>query len=109
MAEAELELALGRLKLSKKTNPRKLIKQIALCKVKFNVPVSDSKKIVQLIRPGGNTYGTVISVTQMCKKREEKTCMSKHIVDEMWKQWRIKGGNEKGEENDEDEEEKFLF
>ncbi len=32
MVEAELELALGRLKLSNKTKPRKLIEQIAWCK-----------------------------------------------------------------------------
>ncbi len=65
--------------------------------------------MTQHIRLGGNEYGgTIISVMQMCKKSEGKTCASKHIVDEMWKQWWIKGGKEKGKENDEDEEETLL-
>jgi hypothetical protein len=32
----------------------------------------------------------------------------KHIVDEMWKQWQIGGGKEKGKENADDEEETTL-
>jgi hypothetical protein len=42
-------------------------------------------------------YGTVITITQMCKKSEKDTYTPKHIVDKMWKQWRIKGGKENGE------------
>ena len=87
MAEAKLELALGRLKLSKKLNPRKWIQQIALCEAKLGISVSDSTKIAQLIRLGGNEYNTFISVMQVYKKSEEKTCASKHIVDKMWNQW----------------------
>ena len=87
MAEAELELAMGRLRLSKKTSSRKLIGQIASCEVKFGILVSDSKKIAQFIRLGGNEYAAIISVTQICKKGEEKTCTPKHIVDKMWMQW----------------------
>jgi hypothetical protein len=49
IAEAELELAMGRLRLIKTKNPRKIIKEIASCKVKYGIPVSDSKKIAQLI------------------------------------------------------------
>ena len=41
---------------------------------------------------------------QMCKKSEKVTCTPKHIVDKMWKQWRIKGGKEKGKENAKNEE-----
>ncbi len=103
IAEAELELAMGRLCLNKKKNPRKIIKEIASCKVNYGIPVSDSKKIAQLICLGGNKYGTIISVTQMCKRSEGQTCTSKHIVDEMWKQWRIKGGKEEGKEDDKEE------
>ncbi len=44
----------------------------------------------------------------MCKKSNKVTCTAKHIVDEMWKQWRIKGGKEKGKENADDEEETTL-
>ncbi len=44
----------------------------------------------------------------MCKKSEGKTCTSKHIMDEMWKQWRIKGGKKKSEENSDNEEETLL-
>ena len=85
----ELELALSKLKLTNKKNPRKLLEEIALCEVKYGVPVSDGKKVAELIRLGGKIYGTVIMVTQMCKKSEKVTCTVKHIVDEMWKQWRI--------------------
>ena len=99
IAEAELELAMSKLKLTNKKNPRKIVEEIASCKVKFGIPVSDSKKVAQLIRLGGKEYGMVITVTQMCKKAEGVTCTSKHIVDEMWKQWRVKGGKERGEEN----------
>ena len=76
--------------------------------MKYGVPVSDGKKVAQLIRLGGKKYGTVITVTQMCKKSEKVTCTAKHIVDEMWKQWRIEGGKEKGKENADDEEETTL-
>jgi hypothetical protein len=100
IAEAELELAMGRLHLKKKKNPRKIIKEIPSCKVKYGIPVSDSKKIAQLICLGGNEYGTTISVTQMCKRSEGKTCTPKHIVDKMWKQWQIKGKKEEGKEDD---------
>jgi len=44
----------------------------------------------------------------MCKKSEKVTCTAKHIVDEMWKQWQIKGGKEKGKENADDEDETTL-
>jgi len=79
-----------------------------LCKVKYGIPVSNSKKVAQLIRLGGKEYGTVITVTQMCKKTKGVTCTSKHIMEGMWKQWRVKGGKERGEENSDDEEETSL-
>ncbi len=103
IAEAELELAM-RLQLNNKKNPQKLIEEIASCEVKYGIPVSDSKKIAQLIRLGGKEYGTVITVMRMCKKTERVTCTSKHIVDEMWKQWQVKGGKECGKENSDNEE-----
>jgi hypothetical protein len=87
IAEVELELALSKLKLANKKNPRKLLEEIASCEVKYGVPVSDGKKVAQLIRLGRKKYGTVITVTQMCKKSEKVTCTAKHIVDKMWKQW----------------------
>jgi hypothetical protein len=69
--ELELELALSKLKLTNKKNPRKLLEEIASCEVKYGVPVSDGKKVAQLIRLGGKKYGTVITVTQMYKKRKK--------------------------------------
>jgi len=74
IAETELELALSKLKLTNKKNPRKLLEEIAWCEVKYGVPVSDGKKVAQLIRLGGKKYGTVITVTQMCKKSKKVTC-----------------------------------
>jgi hypothetical protein len=44
----------------------------------------------------------------MCKISERVTCTLKHIVDELWKQWGIEGGKEKGEENAEGKEETTL-
>jgi hypothetical protein len=84
------------------------MEEIALCEVKYGVPISNGKKIVQLIRLGGKKYGTIITVTQMCKKSKKVTCTPKHIVDKMWKQWRIKVGKEKGKENANDDEETTL-
>jgi len=81
---------------------------MALCKVKYGIPVSDGKKVAQLCL-GGKKYGTVIMVTQMCKKSKKVTCTAKHSVDEMWKQWQIEGGKEKGKENANDEEETTLL
>jgi hypothetical protein len=86
IAETELELALSKFKLANKKNPRKLLEEMASCEVKYGIPVSDGKKVAQLIRLGGKKYGTVITVTQMCKKSKKVTCAAKHIVDEMWKQ-----------------------
>ena len=108
IAETELELVLSKLKLANKKNPRKLLEEMASCEVKYGIPVSDRKKVAQLIRLGGKKYGTVITVTQMCKKSKKVMCTTKHIVDEMWKQWRIEGGKEKGKENADDEEETTL-
>jgi hypothetical protein len=106
--EAELKLALSKLQLNKKKNSQKLIEEIASCKVKHGIPVSNSKKVAQLIRLGGKEYGTVITVIQMCKKAEGVTCTSKHIVDKMWKQWQVKGGKEHGKENSDNKEETSL-
>jgi len=108
ITETELELVLSKLKLASKKNPRKLIEEIASCEVKYGVPVSDGKKVVQLNRLNGKKYGTVITVTQICKKSKKVTCTAKYIVDEMWKRWQIEGGKEKGEENADDEEETTL-
>jgi hypothetical protein len=108
IAKTELELALSKLKLAYKKDPQKLLEEIASCKVKYEVPVSDGKKVAQLIRLGGKKYGTVITVTQMCKKSKKVTCTAKHIVDEMWKQWRIEGGKEKGKEIADNEGETTL-
>jgi len=84
------------------------LEEITSCEVKYGVPVSDGKKVAQLIRLGGKTYGTFITVTQMCKKSENVMCTVKHIVDEMWKQWQIDGGKEKGEESADDKDETTL-
>jgi hypothetical protein len=80
-----------------------LMEGIASCDVKYGVPISNGKKIVQLIRLGGKKHSTVITVMQMCKKSKGLTCTPKHIVEKMWKQWCIKGGKEKGEEEDKEE------
>ncbi len=79
-----------------------------MCKVKYGIPVSDSKKMAQLICHGGKEYGTVFTVAQICKKAEGVTCTSKHVVDKMWKQWRVKGRKERDEENSDDKEEASL-
>jgi hypothetical protein len=83
IAETKLELVLSKLKLSKKKRSRKLMEEIASCKVKYRVPISSSKKIVQLIHLCGEKYRTVIIVTQMCKKSKKVTCTPKHMVDTM--------------------------
>ncbi len=44
----------------------------------------------------------------MCKKAKGVTCTSKHIVDEMCKQWQVTGGKERGEENSDNKEETSL-
>ncbi len=67
IAETELELVLSKLKLANKKNPRKLLEEMALCKVKYGIPVSDGKKVAQLCL-GGKKYGTVIMVTQSARR-----------------------------------------
>ena len=62
IAEAELELALSKLQLNNKKNTQKLIEKIASCEVKYGIPISNSKKMAQLICLGGKEYGTVSSV-----------------------------------------------
>jgi hypothetical protein len=94
--------------LNNKKNPQKLIEEIASCKVKYGIMVSNSKKVSKLIYLGGKEYRTVITVMQMCKEAEGVTCTSKHIVDEMWKQWRVKGRKERGKENSDNKEETSL-
>ncbi len=94
--------------MNNKKNPQKLIEEIASCEVKYKIPISNSKKMVQLICLGGKEYGTVITVAQMCRKTEGVTCTSKHIVDKMWKQWHMNGGKDRGKENSDDEEEASL-
>jgi hypothetical protein len=49
IAETKLELTLRKLKLSNKKNPHKLMEEITYCEVKYGVPISNGKKIVQLI------------------------------------------------------------
>jgi hypothetical protein len=93
IAETKLELALSKLKLSNKKNSQKLMEEIALCEVKYGVPISSGKN-AQLICLGIKKYKTVITVTQMCKKSKKVTCTLKRIVDKMWKQWHIVGGKE---------------
>ena len=90
---------MSKLKLANKKNPQKLLKENASCKVKYGVPVSDGKKVAQHTRIGRKKYGTVITVTQMCKKSEKVMCTVKYFVDKMWKQWQIEGGKEKGKAN----------
>ncbi len=83
IAKAELDFSMSKLRLTNKKNPQKLIKEITLCKVKYGTPGSNSKMMAQLICLGGKEYGTVITVTQMCKKAKGVTCTSKHVVDKM--------------------------
>ncbi len=99
---------MSKLKLANKKNPRKHLEEIASCKVKYGVPVSDSKKVAQLIRLDRKKYGTVITVTQMCKK-------SRKLLAPQSKLWTRCGNNEeskaekiKGEENAGNEEETTL-
>jgi hypothetical protein len=46
-------------------NLQKLIEEIVLCEVKYGIPISNSKKMAQLICLGGKEHGMVITVTQM--------------------------------------------
>jgi hypothetical protein len=87
ITETELELVLSKLKLANNKNLQKLLEEIASCEVKYGVPVINGKKVAQLICLSGKKYGTVITVTQMCKKSKKVTCTAKHIVDKMWKLW----------------------
>jgi len=48
IAKTELELALSKLKLTNKRNPRKLFEEIASCEVKYGVPVGDKRKSCNL-------------------------------------------------------------
>ena len=90
--QEEQEGYMHREMLMNKKNPRKLLEEIVSCEVKYGVPVSNGKKVAQLICLGGRKkYGTVITVAQMCKKSKKVICTMKHIVDEMWKQWQIEG------------------
>ena len=57
IAETELELALSKLKLANRKNPRKHLEEIASCEVKYGVPVSNGKQIAQLIHLGGKNMG----------------------------------------------------
>ncbi len=43
IAETKLELALSKLMLSNKKNPRKLMEEIASCEVEYGVPISSGK------------------------------------------------------------------
>ncbi len=61
-AEAELELALSKIRLNNKNNLQKLIEDITSCEVKYGIPISNSKKMAQLICLGGKEYWTVSSV-----------------------------------------------
>jgi hypothetical protein len=108
IAETELELALSKLQLNNKKNPQKFIEEIASCEVKYGIPISNRKKMAQLICIGGTEYGTVITVAQMCKKTKGVTCTSKHIVDKMWKQLHAKGRKDRGKENSDCKEEASL-
>jgi hypothetical protein len=99
---------MSKLRLNNKKNLQKLIEEIVSCEVKYGIPISDSKKMAQLICLGGKEYGAVITVTQMCKKAEGVTCPSKHIVHKMWKQWHVKGRKERGKENSDNKEEASL-
>jgi hypothetical protein len=94
IAEAELEHAMSKLQLTNKKNPQKLIEELASCKVKYGISVSNSNKMAQLIHLRGKEYRTVIPVTQMCKKAKGVTCTLKHIVDKMWKRLHVKGRKE---------------
>ena len=49
IAETELNLALSKLKLANKKNPRKLLEEMESCKVKYGIPISNGKKVAQLI------------------------------------------------------------
>ena len=86
-SNTELELALSEIKLANKKNPKKLLEEIASCKVKYGIPVSNGKKVMQLICLVRKKYETEIMVIQMCRKSKNATCTVKHIVDKMWKQW----------------------
>ena len=94
--------------MTNKKNLQKFIEEIASCKVKYGIPVSNSNKMAQLIHYGGKEYETVITGMQMCKKAEGVTCTSKHIVDKTWKRWLVKGGKESGKENSDNKEEASL-
>jgi hypothetical protein len=94
--------------LNNKKNLQKLIEEIASCEVKYGIPISNCKKMAQLIRLGGKEYGTVVTVAQMCKKTKGVTCTSKHIVEKMWKQCCVKGRKERGKENSDDKEDASL-
>ena len=68
IAEADMERALRKVKLTKKMNPMRLLDEIAAIECHFNLKVTDWWKRAIVLTAAGKEYALILSSTDLCTK-----------------------------------------
>ena len=89
IAQAEQASKLMDLKLSKREDPEKLLDEMAMIELEYQVDVEEKQRIAAVVKAAGPQYADAIRLAQSNKG---SAVTADDLVEEMCKSWRISGG-----------------
>jgi hypothetical protein len=90
-AEAEMENALHKIKLNKKSNPVHVLDEIAAVEARYGKTVSDSRKRAIVLNVGKEYNQTISMANLMYQKMMTRLPTAEELIEEMEKSWRLSG------------------
>ena len=103
-AEADMERALLKIKLNKKTNPMRLLDEIAAIECRYNLSISAGRRRAIVLTAAGKDYSLVLSSTDLLYRTTAKReATAEELCEEMKSAWRISGGSDDGSGKESDD------
>ena len=102
MAEIDMEDELREIRLGKERNPKEIIRDMAAIEAMYKLKIGEETKAGFVLRIGRDDYATSMATTgNNVGKRESREATAKELVQEMYREWQIRGGKPSKSRDDE--------
>ena len=79
--------------MGKERNPKEILRDMGAIEAKYKLKIGEEKRAAFVLRTGRNEYATSMAATgNNVRKRESREVTAKDLVEEMYREWQIKGG-----------------
>ena len=93
MTEMDMEGELREIRLGKEKNPKEILRDMSAIEAKYKLKIGEEKKAGFVLRIGQDEYATSMATAgNNVRKREYREATAKELVEEMYREWRIRGG-----------------